>query len=102
MAAPEDVLAEVAPVLEATSAKVVRVGVSAPAASALKLALNAWIATITAGIAQSLAIAGRFGLDPALVLESLQGGAADSPYAQLKGGAMLAGDSSPSSSWSGC
>lgn len=92
VAAPEDVLAEVAPVLEATSARVVRVGVAAPAASALKLALNAWIATITAGIAQSLAIAGRFGLDPALVLESLQGGAADSPYAQLKGGAMLEGE----------
>ena len=95
VAASDAILAEVQPVLAATSAKVVRAGVEAPAASALKLAMNAWIATITAGIAQSLAIASRLGLDPELVLESLRGGAADSPYAHLKGGAMLAGGFDP-------
>lgn len=95
VAASDAALAEVQPVLAATSAKVVRAGAEAPAASGLKLAMNAWIATITAGIAQSLAIATRLGLDPELVLEALQGGAADSPYAHLKGGAMLAGSFDP-------
>lgn len=95
VAASDDALAEAEPVLAATSAKVVRAGDAAPAASALKLAMNAWIATITAGIAQSLSMAQRLGLDPGLVLEALQGGAADSPYAHLKGGAMLSGGFDP-------
>lgn len=82
-------LAAVEPVIQAIASKSVVAGAAAPAASALKLAMNAWIATITAGIAQSLTMADRLGLDPALVLEALQGAAADSPYAQLKGGAML-------------
>ena len=89
LAGSDEDLAAVEPVIAAIATKTVRAGQAAPAASALKLAMNAWIATITAGIAQSLTIADRLGLDPALVLEALHGAAADSPYAQLKGGAML-------------
>lgn len=89
LAGTDEDLAAVEPVITAIATKTVRAGQAAPAASALKLAMNAWIATITAGIAQSLTIADRLGLDPALVLEALHGAAADSPYAQLKGGAML-------------
>jgi len=89
LAGTDEDLAVVEPVVAAIASKTVRAGSAAPAASALKLAMNAWIATITAGIAQSLTIADRLGLDPALVLEALHGAAADSPYAQLKGGAML-------------
>jgi 3-hydroxyisobutyrate dehydrogenase len=77
LAGPDALLAAVAPVVAAIATRTV------------KLAMNAWIATITAGIAQSLTIADRLGLDPALVLEALHGAAADSPYAQLKGTAML-------------
>lgn len=90
LAGGDDAASEVAPVLAAISSRTVRAGDAAPAGSALKLAMNAWIATITAGIAQSLTIADRLGLEPRLVLEALQGQAADSPYAQVKGGAMLA------------
>jgi len=89
LAGSDEDLAAVEPVIAAIATKTVRAGQAAPAASALKLAMNAWIATITAGIAQSLTIADRLGLDPALVLEALHGAAADSPYAQLKGDAML-------------
>jgi 3-hydroxyisobutyrate dehydrogenase len=89
VAGTPEALAAVAPVIGAIASRVVQAGDAAPAASALKLAMNAWIATITAGIAQSLTIADRLGLDPGLVLEALQGAAADSPYAQIKGGAML-------------
>jgi 3-hydroxyisobutyrate dehydrogenase len=89
VAGSDDDLAVVDPVIAAIATKRVRAGKAAPAGSALKLAMNAWIATLTAGIAQSLTIADRLGLDSSLVLEALQGAAADSPYAQLKGGAML-------------
>jgi len=89
VAGTPEALAVVEPVLAAIASRTVRAGDAAPAGSALKLAMNAWIATITAGIAQSLTIADRLGLDPRLVLEALQGAAADSPYAQIKGGAML-------------
>ena len=89
LAGTDAALAAVEPVIAAIATKTVRAGDAAPAASALKLAMNAWIATITAGIAQSLTIADRLGLDPGLVLEALHGAAADSPYAQLKGDAML-------------
>ena len=89
LAGTDAALAAVEPVIAAIASRTVRAGDAAPAASALKLAINAWIATVTAGIAQSLTIADRLGLDPALVLEALHGAAADSPYAQLKGSAML-------------
>ncbi|MGV8910171.1 MAG: NAD(P)-dependent oxidoreductase [Propionicimonas sp.] len=89
VAGTTEALDAVAPVLGAIASRTVRAGDAAPAGSALKLAMNAWIATITAGIAQSLTIADRLGLDPGLVLEALQGAAADSPYAQIKGTAML-------------
>ncbi|MDM4762022.1 NAD(P)-dependent oxidoreductase [Galbitalea sp. SE-J8] len=88
-------LAELEPVVRAVASKSVRIGDAAPAASGLKLAANAWIATITAGIAQSLTIADRLGVDPGLLLEALDGTAPDSPYAQLKGRAILAGGFEP-------
>ncbi|OJX69842.1 MAG: hypothetical protein BGO94_15385 [Micrococcales bacterium 72-143] len=79
-------------VLGAVASRIVVAGRAAPAASALKLAVNSWIATITAGIGQSLAIARELDIDPHLVLAALTGTAADSPYAQLKGTAALEGD----------
>ena len=83
------------PVLDAISVKQVRVG-APPQASALKIAANAWIATVTAGIGQSLTIAERLGVDPALLLTALEGSAVDTPYLQMKGKAVLARDFAPS------
>ncbi len=85
----------VQPVLDAISVKQVRVG-APPQASALKIAANAWIATVTAGIGQSLTIAERLGVDPAVLLTALEGSAVDTPYLQLKGKAVLARDFAPS------
>ena len=85
----------VAPVLDAIGTKTVRAGDDLGQASALKLACNAWIFTITAGTAQSVALAERMGLSGRLFLEAIGGGAADSPYAQLKGAMMLEGDFTP-------
>lgn len=85
----------VQPVLDAVSVKQLRVG-RPPQASALKIAANAWIATVTAGIGQSLTIAQRLGVDPALFLAAIEGSAVDTPYAQLKGRAVLDRDFAPS------
>ncbi|RKR76228.1 3-hydroxyisobutyrate dehydrogenase [Frondihabitans australicus] len=82
----------VQPVLDSMGQKTVVAGPSIGDASALKLAANAWIATITAGTAQSLALAGALGLDANLFLDAISGGASDSPYAHVKGASMLSGD----------
>ncbi|HEY0933957.1 MAG TPA: NAD(P)-dependent oxidoreductase, partial [Trebonia sp.] len=89
------------PVFEAIGAKTVDVGESVGAASALKLACNAWIASLTAAAGQSLALAQSLGVDPALFLSTIQGGPADCAYAQLKGKMMLEGSFSPAFSLGG-
>ncbi len=85
----------VRPVLDAVGAKTVVAGERLGDSSALKLACNAWITSITAATAQSVALTSAFGLDPQLFLQAIEGGAADTPYAQLKGGAMIDGDFTP-------
>ena len=85
-----------APVFEAIAVKTVRAGDQVGQGTALKLAANAWIASITDATGQSLAIARALGLDPALFLEAIDGGPVFAPYAKVKGGAMLAEDWTPS------
>ncbi|SDS07663.1 3-hydroxyisobutyrate dehydrogenase [Friedmanniella luteola] len=87
--------ARVAPVLDAVAARVVWAGDRAGAASALKLAANTWVLTLTAATAQSLVLAQAQGVDPELFLEAIRGTATDSAYAQTKGPAMLQGAFSP-------
>lgn len=89
LAGDDGAVAALAPVLDAVASRTVRAGEKPPAASALKIAVNTWIATITAGIGQSLTIAERLGVDPRLVLTALDGTGPDSPYAQTKGNAIL-------------
>ena len=60
------------PVWEAIGSRTVRAGDRVGQASALKLAVNAWVGSITALIAQSLAMVGAFGLDPQLFLDAIQ------------------------------
>jgi 3-hydroxyisobutyrate dehydrogenase len=86
----------VQPVLDAVGVKTVRAGNELGQASALKLACNAWIFAITAAAAQSVALAERLGIEGAKVLQAIEGGPSDSPYAQLKGKMMLSGDFTPS------
>jgi 3-hydroxyisobutyrate dehydrogenase len=81
-----------APVLDAIGARTVWVGDEVGQASRLKLVCNAWVATVTAGTAQSVALAEGLGLDPQLFLDAIGGSPTDSPYAQLKGAAMITGE----------
>ena len=89
-AGPADLLDRVGPVLDAIGAKTVRAGDRVGDGTALKLAANAWIASITAATGQSLALAAALGLDPALFLQAIEGSASDSAYAHTKGAAMIA------------
>jgi 3-hydroxyisobutyrate dehydrogenase len=84
------------PVLDAIGSKTVVAGDQVGDASALKLACNAWIFSITAATGQSLALAEALGVDAELFLQAIDGGPANTPYAQLKGKAALAGEFSPS------
>lgn len=91
-----ELLTRVRPALDAISAKIVEAGPIVGDASALKLACNAMVSTLTAATAQSIAMMASFGLDPALFLEALDGGPIGAPYTQLKGRAMIAQDWTPS------
>lgn len=84
------------PVLDAISAKVVWVSDRPGDGHRLKLVMNAWVLTVTAGTAQSIALAEALDLDPRQFLDMIAGGPLDAGYAQLKGKAMLADDFSPS------
>jgi 3-hydroxyisobutyrate dehydrogenase len=85
-----------APVFEAISIRTVNAGPTIGAASALKLAANAWVQSVTALIGQSMALTKSFGLDPQLFLDAISGGAIDTPYAHIKGAAIIANDYPPS------
>lgn len=91
---PADARAAVAPVFDAIGSRTLWVG-EAGTASRLKLVANAWVFTVVEGVAESLALARELGLDPALFLEAVGGGALDAPYVRLKGTAMLDDDLAP-------
>ena len=84
------------PVLRAMGSKTVDAGPELGSASAVKLACNSWVATLTAGAAQAISLSRALEVDPTLFLQAIAGGASDSPYLHLKGGLMLDGDFAPS------
>jgi len=85
---PEAARRRAAEVFDAVGARTLEVGDTLGPASALKLVCNSWVASINAATGQAMGFADALGLDPRLFLEAIQGGAADSAYAQVKGGIM--------------
>lgn len=100
-AGPWAVRSRVEPLFGAVGQKTIWVGEEPGGGSRLKLAANAWVVTVLEGVADSLTLARELGLDPALFLEAVSGGAMDAPYVQLKGKAMLAGSYEPAFALSG-
>lgn len=88
---PDDVLDRLAPVLDAVGRKTVRAG-AAGGGSRLKMACNAWLLMISAGAAQSVALARGLNVDPQLFLDAIDGGPMDTPYARMKAGNMITGE----------
>jgi 3-hydroxyisobutyrate dehydrogenase len=70
------------------AAKVAWLG-GAGAGSRVKLVVNSWVLTAVAGLAQSVALADGLGLDPALFLQLVSGGALDMPYLHAKAPSMM-------------
>jgi 3-hydroxyisobutyrate dehydrogenase len=80
------------PVLSAIGARTLWVGDAVGEASRLKLVANAWVATVTAGLAQSVALAEALDLDPQLFLDAIEGSAIAVPYAGIKVPQMISGE----------
>jgi 3-hydroxyisobutyrate dehydrogenase len=78
-----------APLFDAVAAKVVDLGDEAGTGSRMKLVLNAWVITLTEGVAESIALAEGLGLDPRRFLEIIDGGPMGPPYAKMKGTMMV-------------
>jgi 3-hydroxyisobutyrate dehydrogenase len=94
-AAPNDLRDGATPLFEAVGSRTIWVSERPGDATRLKLVVNAWVLMLTVATAQSVALARGLGLDPQLFLETIGGTATDSPYAHLKGKAMIEGDYSP-------
>jgi 3-hydroxyisobutyrate dehydrogenase len=88
---PEEARPRLQPVLDALGSKTLWLG-EAGAGSRLKMACNAWLFMVTAGTAQSIALARGLGVDPRDFLAAIEGGPLDAPYAHLKAGLMLEDD----------
>lgn len=94
-AGPQALRERTTPVLDAVGARTVWVGERPGDGHRLKLTANAWVLSITAATAQSVALAERLGLDPRQFLDVIAGGPTDSAYAQLKGRNMITGELAP-------
>lgn len=88
---PETAREPLAPVFDALGSKTLWLG-DAGAGSRLKMAANAWLFMVTAGAAQSIALARALGLDPNDFLAAIEGGPLDTPYAHAKGALMIEGE----------
>jgi 3-hydroxyisobutyrate dehydrogenase len=76
------------PAFDAVGARTVELSERLGDASALKLAVNSWVASLCAATAQAMGLAEALGLDPSLFLDAIRGSASDSSYAQAKGALM--------------
>jgi 3-hydroxyisobutyrate dehydrogenase len=88
---PEETREQLSPVLDALGSRTLWAG-PAGAGSRLKMACNAWLFMITAGAAQSIALARGLGVDPQRFLDAIGGGPLDTPYAHVKGANMIGGE----------
>ena len=94
-AAPEPLRDPVTPLFDAIAARTVWVSERPGDGTRLKLVANSWVTTIVAATAQAIALAQGLGLDPQVFLDTVKGGAVDSPYLHVKGQAMITGEFPP-------
>jgi 3-hydroxyisobutyrate dehydrogenase len=95
-AAPGPLRDPVTPLFEAVAARTVWVSERPGDGTRLKLVANSWVGTVVAATAQAIALAQSLGLDPQAFLDTVRGGAVDTPFLHIKGQAMIAGQFPPS------
>lgn len=83
------------PLFDAWGSRTVVAGDDPGDASRLKLVANSWVGGLLSALAESIAIAGRLGVDPAVFLDTIEGTGVYAPYARLKGEAMIRGEHPP-------
>jgi 3-hydroxyisobutyrate dehydrogenase len=94
-AGPSAYRERVQPVFDAIGNRTIWVG-EGTEASRLKLVVNDWVLTLTAGIGEIAALAESFGLDLQLFFDAISGGPLDVGYAHAKAALILARDFPPS------
>jgi 3-hydroxyisobutyrate dehydrogenase len=94
-AGPEALREPVTPVFDAVGARTVWVSERPGDGHRLKLVANAWVLSITAATAQSIALAAALGLERESFLDVISASPSDSAYLQLKGRNMIAGELTP-------
>jgi 3-hydroxyisobutyrate dehydrogenase len=95
-AAPGPLRNLVTPLFDAIAARTVWVSERPGDGTRLKLVANSWVGTVVTATAQAIALAQSLGLDPQVFLDTVRGGAVDSPFLHLKGQAMIDGEFPPS------
>ena len=91
---PAEAAAVVSPAFSAIGRKTVWLG-KAGQASRLKLVVNAYMSILIEGVAESLELAGRLGIDASKLAEAIEGGPLDAPIADAKLHKMERGDFAP-------
>jgi 3-hydroxyisobutyrate dehydrogenase len=91
---PEGARARLQPIFDAIGRKTLWLG-PAGNGTRLKLVLNDWLASLTEGVAETIALTEALGLDPQLFIEAIEDGPLGSPYAVAKARAALAGEFVP-------
>lgn len=76
------------PILEALSKRIIRAG-ETTMGSYLKLCFNLMVSHMSAALAEGLLFGAKAGLDPALVLETINAGVIGSRFYEWKGGCIL-------------
>lgn len=92
---PQDLRERLDPIFDAVGQKTMWIG-EAGSGTLLKLATNSWVLTLVEGVAETIALTEALGLDPALLLEAVDGGPLDLPYLRIKGNAIIERDFTPS------
>ena len=91
---PPEADTSVRPAFSAIGRKTVWLG-AAGQGSRMKLVVNAYMSILIEGVAESLELADRLGIDPAELAETIDGGPLDAPIADAKLHKMERGDFAP-------
>jgi len=85
---PAEAIEQAGPIFEAVGSKTVELGRS-DEATRMKLVLNTWLVSLVEGLAETIALAQSIDVDPRQFLDIIDGAPMGTPYAQLKGKAMI-------------